>query len=140
MSISSIPPLAGAGQGAPAASPASGNNALGKLDYSAFLRLLVAQLKNQDPTKPMDSTQYMSQLASYANVEQNIRANDKLDQVLLAVQAAHADNLAGKTVTSAGGSISGKVTGYEIMNDGLVLILENGGRLPFDPGLTVQAP
>ena len=35
------------------------------LDYSAFLRLLIAEMKNQDPTKPMDSAQYVAQLASF---------------------------------------------------------------------------
>jgi flagellar hook assembly protein FlgD len=42
------------------------------VDYGAFLQLLVAQLKNQDPSKPMDSTQYMAQLASFSQVEQTI--------------------------------------------------------------------
>ena len=36
------------------------------LDYNAFLQLLIAQMKNQDPTKPMDSAQYMAQLASFS--------------------------------------------------------------------------
>ena len=33
------------------------------VDYQSFLKLLMAQMKNQDPTKPMDSTQYVAQLA-----------------------------------------------------------------------------
>ena len=33
-----------------------------QVDYQSFLKLLVAQMKNQDPTNPMDSTQYMAQL------------------------------------------------------------------------------
>ena len=36
------------------------------VDYNAFLRLLIAQIKHQDPTKPMDSAQLMSQLASFS--------------------------------------------------------------------------
>ena len=40
------------------------------VDYNGFLRLLIAQMKNQDPTKPMDSAQFMAQLASFSNVEQ----------------------------------------------------------------------
>ena len=45
------------------------------VDYNAFLQLLIAQMKNQDPTKPMDSAQLMSQLASFSNVEQGIKIN-----------------------------------------------------------------
>jgi len=120
--------------------PRAGKSALGKLDYNAFLRLLVAQLNNQDPTKPLDSTQYLAQLASYANVEQNIRANSKLDAVLNAVHAAHADSLLGRTVQASGGGPGGKVTGYEVKDDGVVLTLEGGGRVPLAPGLEVRAP
>ena len=50
------------------------------LDYSAFLKLLTAQMKFQDPTKPMDSTQFVAQLASFSNVEQGIKMNTKLER------------------------------------------------------------
>ena len=45
-------------------------------DYDTFLNLLVTQLKNQDPTNPSDPTQFLSQLASFSGVEQQIQAND----------------------------------------------------------------
>ena len=53
--------------------------AAASIDYNAFLRLLIAQMKNQDPTKPMDLAQFMAQLASFSNVEQGIKMNQKLD-------------------------------------------------------------
>ena len=56
------------------------------LDYNAFLGLLIAELKNQDPTKPMDSAQYIAQLASFSNVEQSVKANAKLDSLISAQQ------------------------------------------------------
>jgi len=37
-------------------------NAAGNLNYDSFLKLLTAQMKFQDPTKPMDSTQFVAQL------------------------------------------------------------------------------
>ncbi len=56
------------------ASPAkSGADALTSKD--TFLKLLVAQLKNQDPTNPTDSTQFVGQLTQYSELEQLIGIN-----------------------------------------------------------------
>jgi flagellar basal-body rod modification protein FlgD len=43
-----------------------------------FLQLMVAQLKNQDPTSPIDSTQFLSQLAQFSQLEQLIDINGDL--------------------------------------------------------------
>ncbi len=51
-------------------------------DYQMFLALLTAEMKNQDPTKPMDSTEFVSQLASFSSVEQQTETNNKLDKLL----------------------------------------------------------
>jgi flagellar basal-body rod modification protein FlgD len=47
-----------------------------------FLKLLVEQLKHQDPESPMDSSQFVAQLAQFNSVEQLIGINDKLTQLL----------------------------------------------------------
>ncbi len=114
------------------------SSALEGLDSDAFLQLLVAQLENQDPTKPMDSTEYMAQLASYANVEQNTKTNDKLDAVLAAISATQAGTLMGRAVTSPDGSISGTVTGYEVFGNGVRLTLDNGATLVMESGVKVS--
>ncbi len=49
-------------------------------DFETFLKLLTTQMRNQDPLKPMDSTEFVAQLASFSAVEQQIRANDRLRQ------------------------------------------------------------
>ena len=46
-----------------------------------FLQLLVAQLKNQDPTQPQDGTQFVSQLAQFSNLEQSIGMHKDLDSI-----------------------------------------------------------
>lgn len=52
------------------------------VDYESFLKLLTAQLRNQDPLSPMDATQFMTQLAQLSTVEQGVRTNETLTQVL----------------------------------------------------------
>ncbi|MEO1242617.1 MAG: flagellar hook capping FlgD N-terminal domain-containing protein [Pseudomonadota bacterium] len=48
-------------------------------DFQSFLQLLTAQMRNQDPLSPIDSTQFVEQLASFSSVEQQIETNKKLD-------------------------------------------------------------
>jgi flagellar basal-body rod modification protein FlgD len=109
------------------------------VDYDAFLKLLVAQLKNQDPTNPTDSTEFMAQLASFSNVEQSIKANSKLDSLATSLALTQADGLIGKTVTSSDGKISGVVESLRIVSGGAVAILTNGKELPLEAGITVKA-
>jgi flagellar basal-body rod modification protein FlgD len=48
-------------------------------DYESFLQLLTAQITNQDPLSPVDSTEFVAQLAQLSQVEQAVNTNDKLD-------------------------------------------------------------
>ena len=114
--------------------------AAASLDYNSFLKLLLAQLKNQDPTKPMDSTEYMSQLASFSNVEQSIKMNNKLDAMLTNQQLSQAENLIGKTVVSnEDATVTGKVMSVKVTSDGAVATLDNGKTLSLANGVTVKA-
>ncbi|MFG1397370.1 flagellar hook assembly protein FlgD [Roseixanthobacter pseudopolyaromaticivorans] len=115
----------------PAGKPAS-------VDYNSFLQLLVAQLKNQDPTSPMDSTAYMSQLASFSQVEQSVASNTKLDSLLSATALQTADRALGRTVTSADGSVSGQVTSVQITSGGPVATLSNGSTIALGAGVTLS--
>ena len=48
-------------------------------DFDSFLTLLTAQLENQDPLEPIESTEFVAQLASFSSVEQLIGVNDQLE-------------------------------------------------------------
>lgn len=50
-------------------------------DFQNFLKLLTTQLRNQDPLSPLDSTQFVAQLASFSTVEQLVSANSRLDAI-----------------------------------------------------------
>ena len=109
------------------------------VDYNAFLQLLVQQLKNQDPTQPTDPTQYLSELASFSNVEQTVQTNSKLDQILTTSALTQAESVIGKTVTSADSKTSGVVSSVAIGTDGTpTATLTSGTTLPLANGVTVS--
>jgi len=80
---------------APAPAPATESKSKNDMDKDLFLKLLVAQLKYQDPTKPADTTQFLAQTAQFTQVE-------KLGQIADMMQAQQligASALVGRTVT-----------------------------------------
>ena len=99
------------------------------LNYNDFLQLLVAQLKNQDPTNPSDPTAFVSQLASFSAVEQQVNTNSKLDALLTQSELSQAGSIIGRTVTSSDGSVSGQVGSVQITSSGATAILTNGETL-----------
>jgi flagellar basal-body rod modification protein FlgD len=115
-------------------------NSASTLDYNSFLKLLTAQMKFQDPTKPTDATAFVSQLASFSSVEQGIKTNQKLDALVTEFALSQADGLIGKTVTSADGSISGKVASVRIYSDGAQAILEDGRSVNMEAGVVITNP
>lgn len=121
----------------PPVSTADGKTAT--LNYDSFLKLLVAQMKNQDPTDPVDATQQMSQLASFSNVEQSIKMNAHLESLIQETTLSQASSLIGKTVTSADGKTSGVVASVEIKSDGLTAVTKDGHEIVIQTGITVAS-
>ena len=50
-------------------------------DYTMFLQLMLKQLENQDPTQPMDNTEWLAQLAQYSSLEQMTAMNDNMQNI-----------------------------------------------------------
>ena len=107
------------------------------LDYDAFLRLLIAEMKNQDPTNPIDSSQYVAQLATFSEVEQAVKTNAKLDALMTSFALSQADGIIGHSIASADGSIVGEVVALRIVSGGAIAILSDGQELELGPGVTV---
>ena len=55
-------------------------------NFDSFLLLLTKQLQNQDPLAPMDASKFTSQLVQFAGVEQAMRSNSRLDQLVGTMQ------------------------------------------------------
>jgi flagellar basal-body rod modification protein FlgD len=81
---------AASGTTASAATTASiGANALSSLtsNFNSFLNLLMTQLQNQDPTAPMDSSQFTTELVQFTGVQQQISTNSSLTQLIQLTQS-----------------------------------------------------
>src|SRR5215475_8794134 len=78
-------------------------------NFSTFLTLLTTQLKNQDPTSPMDSNQFTQQLVEFSQVEQQINTNTNLNSLITQGQTqigAIATSYLGKGVSITNGNAS----------------------------------
>lgn len=106
-----------------ALSSLTGGNQLGK---QAFLQLLVAQLKNQDPLQPMDNTQFVSQLAQFSTLEAMQQVQSTLESSLGAQLLDHAMSLLGHTITATGSDgkpVTGTVQGIKLQKGEVLLDL-----------------
>lgn len=83
------------------------NQQMGK---DQFLNLLITQLRNQDPLKPMDNTQFISQMAQFSSLEQMQQLNQGFSQI-------KASSMIGKYVTA---SYQDETTGEQTTVEGLV--------------------
>src|SRR6056297_3487398 len=75
---SSIPPAASPPP-ASAAAPESDERPVLSSDFETFLKMLTAQMRNQDPLNPVESADFAVQLATFSTVEQQVRTNDLLE-------------------------------------------------------------
>jgi flagellar basal-body rod modification protein FlgD len=85
-------------------------------DQDTFMKLLVAQLKYQDPSNPADSTQFLAQTAQFTQVQKL----GQIETLMQSQQLIGASNLVGKTITyqdANGDSQSGTVTSAKLNGD-----------------------
>jgi flagellar basal-body rod modification protein FlgD len=121
------------------------------MDREAFLKLLVAQLKNQDPLEPMEDVEFVSQLTQFSNLEQVMKTNTKLDELSMATGAqvsAQAINMVGRTVIVPGdrmtlpaeGSVEMKLDVPSTIVGGEVEILNDQGLVVRRISLSASSP
>jgi flagellar basal-body rod modification protein FlgD len=98
-----------------------------------FLRILLTQLRFQDPLKPVDNQEFVAQLAQFSSLEINRQQSEKIDS-LLAIQASNqAVDLIGKSVElrTEQGSTVGTVTAVSFATGEPRLTVTGGGGTTF---------
>jgi flagellar basal-body rod modification protein FlgD len=84
------------------------------LDFQSLLSIIMTQLTYQDPLKPVDNFEFVSQLGQFAQLQQTQSLNDLMTNMLASQAATQATGLLGKTIdvtsTTDGTNVSGEVT------------------------------
>ena len=96
---------------ASSASTATSTKSLTSLagNFNDFLKLLMTQLQNQDPTAPMDTNQFTQQLVQFSSVEQQINTNTSLTKLIQATQGStllQSSSLVGQQVSLSSDQLS----------------------------------
>lgn len=124
-----------------AATPASAMSASSQLDQDTFLKLMVAQLRNQDPMNPTDSSQFLAQTAQFTSLEKLGQVADQTQQAFSAQMAFGASSLVGRTVTytdAEGSEVTGKVSSVRFGATGPLLGIDDA-EVALDRVITVEA-
>ena len=119
--------------GAAVNQPAQTGNGLGQLDSNAFLQLLVAQMRYQNPLAPTDATAMLEQTAQFTTVE-TLQAISETNQALLGFQqTTMALGVVGKNVNAIGldgTPVEGVAESVRFTIDGPFIELDNGTEIP----------
>ena len=132
-------PISPTGATTPSTSSATRSDPTGGKDM--FMKLLVAQLKHQNPMSPTDNNEYLNQMAMFTQVE-------KLGQLLESQQQSQrwqerlaAEAMVGRQVTGTGSDTStrtGVVTAVAFGDDGPTLTLDDGSTIAADTVTRVE--
>jgi len=95
------------------------NAAIGQ---DAFLRILLTQLRFQDPLKPVDNQQFVAQLAQFSALEMSRQTNDKIDSLVQMNAAEQAVALLGTTVEMRSTGVVGKVSDVSFSDQGAAVL------------------
>lgn len=107
-----------------------------EVDKTTFLKLMVMQLQHQDPVSPMDSDTFMTQLAQFNTLEQQINLNEQFESFMGFQALTQATSMIGKDVQAiASGEdgavfVDGIVEEVMLINGIPVLKLSSGDEVP----------
>ncbi len=131
----SAPPTAGG------TNPAIQTAGKAELDREAFLKLLVAQLKYQDPGKPVDATQMIAQSAQLTMVDKLEQISRTLNDSALSNRLSLGSSIIGKVVTYLDdeGTTKAALVGGVAVDGTKTILRSSAGDIPLEKVLSVMA-
>ena len=97
----------------------TGASAMQDVDLDDFLKLLIAELQNQDPLNPMGNNEMLQQLSQIREIESNDRLTQTLESVLLGQSLTTASGMIGRSITAMtknGATVTGRVDRVSIVD------------------------
>jgi len=111
-----------------------------ELDKDSFLRILVAQLTNQDPLEPLKDTEFIAQMAQFSELEQMMNISKQLDSLTM-LSLLSSGGLVGRTVSffdEAGEEASSRVLSVRFGDGDMTLELASGEGIPLGAILSIS--
>lgn len=128
-----VNPISGGTGAAQASTASAGNNGLTSLSAGDFLKLLVTQLTNQDPSNPLDPTQMIAQTSTLTMVEDITQMNQALAAMQSGQQMSQAVSLLSRQVSyqlpGAAAAQTGTVSSVQMVS-GTPMLTVNGNQVP----------
>lgn len=126
--MSSIASLTSLNAGAPASTASTtSSSSSGVLGQADFMKLLIAQMKNQNPLDPQSSTDFATQLAQFSSLNGINQLNQNFTNMLMLQGLSQGTNLIGKTVVynkdTAGNTAKGTVSSVNVNNGAIQLVI-----------------
>ena len=106
-------------------------NRTDQMGKDTFLKLLVAQMRYQDPSNPVDSSQMMAQTATFTQVEKLEELAKQNAAMLVLQEASTAGSMVGRTATytaSDGGAVTGRITSVRLAQGDQEAVAVIGGK------------
>jgi flagellar basal-body rod modification protein FlgD len=117
-----------------------------EIDKNGFLQLLTKQLSQQDPLNPMDNNEFVSQLAQFGSLEQQINLNESFTKLLGLQQLTQGAQLIGKEViclvrdeSGTVGPLTGTVEQVMLINGDAYIKLSTGDEVSLDSVVSVES-
>lgn len=102
------------------------SSAGGELGKDEFLKILITQLSHQDPTQPMEDSEFIAQLAQFSSLEQMTNVTNEITKVAALLAKSQAVSLLGRTVEIVAGTQLVEGTVEEVSGGDYPQILVNG--------------
>jgi len=126
---------AGAIGGASSASSAATPNRFAEMGSDEFIKVMLAEMSNQDPLEPTDTTAILEQLSSLRNIESQTQLQERLESLVAQNELAAAAGMIGKIVrgmTEGNDTVEGRVQSIHVRDERAYLKLDTGDELRID--------